>query len=132
VTEPVENMLGWIYTVARNKIIDWYRKKRHTHTSIENDLSEGSLEHLLSDNELHPEKIFLRKLILEEIEACIEELPEKQKKIIILQIIEGKTFREISELTGESINTLLSRKRYAIAALQKRLKEIKEIVDEYE
>jgi RNA polymerase sigma factor (sigma-70 family) len=132
VTEPVENMLGWIYTVARNKIIDWYRKKRHTNTSIENDLSEGSLEHLLSDSELHPEKIFLRKLILEEIEACIEELPDKQKEVVIMQMIEGKTFREISEITGEPINTLLSRKRYAIAALQKRLKEINKIVDECE
>jgi RNA polymerase sigma factor (sigma-70 family) len=131
VTEPIEDILGWIYTVARNKIIDWYRKKKHRHTSIDNDLAEGSLEHLLVDYEQHPEKIYLRHLILEEIQACIEELPEKQKEIFILQVIEGKTFQEISEMTGDSINTLLSRKRYVIAYLQKQLKEIKNIIDEF-
>jgi len=131
ITEPVENILGWIYTVARNKIIDWYRKKRLPHIAIDNISPETSLEHLLSDSELHPEKMFYGKLILEEIEACIEELPEKQKEVIILQMIEGKTFKEISEITGESINTLLSRKRVAVACLQERLKEIKQIVDEF-
>ena len=130
ITEPVEDILGWIYTVARNKIIDWYRKKHYRHTAVETGSFESSLEHLLADSELHPEKMFLGKLILEEIEECIEELPEKQKEVIILQMIEGRTFKEISEITGESINTLLSRKRYAIGTLQKRLKEIKKIVDE--
>ena len=131
ITDPIENILSWVYTVAKNKIIDWYRKKRHHHTSIEKDLSERSLEYLLADSELHPEKMFLRKLILEEVEESIEELPEKQKEVFILQVIEGKAFQEISEMTGESINTLLSRKRYAIATLQNRLKEIKKIVDEF-
>ena len=132
ITEPVENILGWIYTVARNKIIDWYRKKRLPHIAIEKVSSDTSLEHLLSDSELHPEKMFYGKLILEEIEECIRELPEKQKEVIILQMIEGKTFKEISEITGESINTLLSRKRVAVAVLQQRLKEIKKIVDDFE
>lgn len=131
ITEPIENILGWVYTVTRNKIIDWYRKKRPHTLPFENELSDTSLEHLIEHSDLHPEKMFLRKLILEEIERTIEDLPEKQKEVFILQVIEGKTFQEISEITGESINTLLSRKRYAIAYLRNRLKEIKKIADEF-
>ena len=85
---------------------------------------------LIDNSGLHPEKVFDRQLIEEALTEAIESLPEEQRMVFILQELDGMTFKEISKFTGESINTLLSRKRYAVQFLRKELKEIKSIIDE--
>ena len=130
VTQPVENIIGWLYTSARNKIIDWYRKKRIPAYSVlqESDENRISLDDMLSEVRFNPEHAFYRNLLIDEITESLEELPENQKMVFIWNVVEGRSFREISEMTGESVNTLLSRKRYAIQFLRNRLKEINEII----
>jgi RNA polymerase sigma factor (sigma-70 family) len=91
--------------------------------------SETGWEHLLHDLADSPEYEFYRSLILEELADALEVLPEAQQEVFILNVIEGMTFREISEMTGLSINTLLSRKRYSVTFLRSRLQEIYEIIN---
>jgi RNA polymerase sigma factor (sigma-70 family) len=129
VTDQIDNIIGWLYTAARNKIIDWYRKKRlptYSWTEIE----KYSIEDLIDDSGLHPEKSYDRNLITEALLEGIEALPEEQRMVFIWQEFEGMTFKEIAAMTGESINTLISRKRYAVQNLRKRLQEIKSMLDE--
>jgi RNA polymerase sigma factor (sigma-70 family) len=129
VTDQIDNLLGWLYVAARNKIIDWYRKKRPQTLPLE-EMGKDSLDALIADSGLHPEKSYQQNLIAEALAESIESLPEEQRMVFVLQELEGKTFKEIAEMTGESINTLISRKRYAIQHLRKQLQEIKSIVDE--
>lgn len=132
VTRPIENVVGWLYTAARNRITDWYRKKRRVAVPLEAESGAGlrPLEDVLSAITDTPEHAFYRKLIIEELTECLDELPPEQRDVFIWNAVEGKTFREISEATGESINTLLSRKRYAVQFLRNRLKEINEIINQ--
>jgi RNA polymerase sigma factor (sigma-70 family) len=118
-----------LYTAARNRIIDWYRKKRLRTFPIE-DLEKYGIEDLIADSGLHPEQSYYRSLIAEALIESVEALPEEQRMVFVLQELEGMTFKEISEMTGESINTLISRKRYAVLYLRKQLKEIKTMLDE--
>lgn len=127
VTEPVDNLVAWLYTAARNRIIDHYRKKKPVSVPIERE--EGlSLWEILEDKSFHPETLYHRKLLAEEITKGISALPEEQREVFILQELEGLAFREIAERTGESINTLISRKRYAVLALRKRLNAHKNLL----
>ncbi len=129
VTRPIDNLVGWLYTTARNKIIDWYRKKRIPIVSLDqSNLGDRPLAEVLGDVQLNPEHVFFRHQIIEQLTASLDELPPNQRDVFIWNEIEGRTFREIAELTGESINTLLSRKRYAVQFLRKRLEEIKDII----
>lgn len=130
VTEPIENLAGWLFVSARNRIVDFYRKRKHPQISLNREETSATLESLMSETRINPETEYLRGLLSETISEAIESLPEKQRQIIIWQMIEGYTFQEISDRTGESINTLLSRKRYAIQTLRKVLHEIKTIMDE--
>ncbi len=118
VLEAVDNLTGWLYTVAKNKIIDWYRKKRLPTVSIEEPLENGFS---LRDKET-------REFVFQSIMKVIDELPEKQRYVFIQQVIEGKTFHELAEETGESINTLIARKRYAVQFLQGKLQEVKKFL----
>jgi RNA polymerase sigma factor (sigma-70 family) len=129
VTSRIDNLIGWLYAVARNRIIDHYRKKRPETTSVNHE-DEFSLNRILDDSGLHPESLFYRNLVMEAVTECIEDLPEEQREVFVMQEIEGMTFREIAEMTGESINTLISRKRYAVAFMRKQLKEIQPMLDE--
>ena len=129
VTDQIDNILGWLYTAARNRIIDWYRKKRLRTLPLE-DMEQYGIEDLIADAGLHPEQSYYRNLIAEALIESIEALPEEQRTVFILQELEGMTFREIAEMTGESINTLIARKRYAVHYLRKQLKEIKCMLDE--
>jgi RNA polymerase sigma factor (sigma-70 family) len=129
VTDQIDNLLGWLYTAARNKIIDWYRKKRPQTCPLE-EMEKSSMEDLIVDSGLHPEKSYYRNLIAEALTESVEALPEEQGMVFVWQELEGKTFKEIADMTGESINTLISRKRYAVQYLRKQLKEIKSILDE--
>ena len=129
VTDQIDNILGWLYTAARNRIIDWYRKKRLRTVALE-DMEKYGIEDLIADSGLHPEQSYYKNLIAEALIESVEALPEEQRMVFVLQELEGMTFKEISEMTGESINTLISRKRYAVLYLRKQLQEIKSMLDE--
>lgn len=127
VTEPVANMAGYLYRAARNRIVDWYRKKKHVPLSLQQEAEGASLEELLAASGIDMEREFIRNAAVEALLACIEQLPEEQRDVIVQQAIEGKTFREISEATGVPVSTLLARKRYAIQKLRKKLQALKNL-----
>lgn len=128
--ESLDRVTSWLYSVARNKIIDRYRRDAsrpkqvdyESFTSHEDDVPL-TLQEILPDLDNTPESALLREAIWDEITDALDELPTEQREIFILNEIEEKGFREIAEETGVSINTLLSRKRYAILALRKRLQK---------
>ena len=126
--ESLDRVTSWLYSVARNKIIDGYRRDaaRPKKTDFEgaikkNDESPLTLQEILPDLDNTPESTLLREAIWDEITLALDELPADQREIFIQNEMEERSFREIAEETGVSINTLLSRKRYAIIALRKRL-----------
>lgn len=131
VTDPIEKMTSWLFTVARNKIIDWYRKKRPE--SLPRDLNDPSmplnLEDILYDPTQNPDEVYARSLVWTELAEALDELPEEQKQVFVMHELEGKSFKEIAEITGEPQNTLLSRKRYAVLYLREQLQEL---YDEFE
>ncbi len=128
VTDPIENLVGWLYTAAKHKIIDWYRKKQLQYFS--DTKGEGvNLMEVLRDDSFHPEKIFYQELLAEELTKALDKVPEKQRYVFIQHELKGKSFKEISQETGDSINTLISRKRYAVLILRERLNEIKKILN---
>lgn len=131
VTEPIEKMTSWLFTVARNKVIDWYRKKRPE--SLPRDLDDPSLplnlEDILYDATQNPDQVYARSLVWTELAEALDELPEEQKQVFVMHELEGKSFKEIAEITGEPQNTLLSRKRYAVLYLREQLQEL---YDEFE
>ena len=126
----LEATSAWLYKTARNKVSDFYRKRARTiegsHNAVQSgDIEEGQfLENLLHDTELHSASLLDQSQLQEQLEAAIESLPELQREVFIWHEIEGLSFKEIAELTGDSQNTLLSRKRYAVLALRKILKDI--------
>lgn len=126
--DSIDRVTSWLYSVARNKIIDRYRRDaaRPRTTSldgatIQEEDAPLTLQEILPDLGNTPEGTLLRDAIWDEIMLALDELPAEQREIFILNEIEEQGFREIAERTGVSINTLLSRKRYAILALRKRL-----------
>lgn len=126
VTEPIEKMTSWLFTVARNKIIDWYRKKRPE--SLPRDENDPSLplnlEDILYDPTQNPDQVYARSMVWTELADALDELPDEQKQVFVMHELEGKSFKEIAEMTGEPINTLLSRKRYAVLFLREKLQEL--------
>jgi len=129
--DSIDRVTSWLYSVARNKIIDRYRRdasRPRTMTLDGSTLHEEdaplTLQEILPDLGNTPEGTLLRDAIWDEIMLALDELPAEQKEIFILNEIEEQGFREIAERTGVSINTLLSRKRYAILALRKRLQAL--------
>ena len=132
VTEPIETMTGWLFIVARNKIIDWYRRRRPGDRALDEALDGGpvTLAEILPAVTEDPDTGYDREVIAEELTEALEELPEKQRQVFIMHEIEGKSFNEIREVTGDPLNTLLSRKRYAVQFLRRRLEELyREVTD---
>lgn len=128
--ESLDRVTSWLYSVARNKIIDRYRRDaaRPQRTDLEGTLARDeetplTLQDILPDLGNTPESALLREAIWDEIVGALEELPPDQREVFIQNEMEERSFREIAEETGVSINTLLSRKRYAILALRKRLQK---------
>lgn len=126
--ESIDSVTSWLYSVARNKIIDRYRRDaaRPRTAALDGALGQDedaplTLQEILPDLGNTPEGTLLREAIWEEITQALDELPVEQREIFIQNEIEEQSFREIAERTGISINTLLSRKRYAILALRRRL-----------
>jgi RNA polymerase sigma factor (sigma-70 family) len=127
--KPVEQAGAWLFRVARNRIIDLFRRKQPT--ALGNDSlrssEDGDLyqwEDLLPSSEAGPEAEYARKLLLDELDAALDDLPGEQRDVFVAHEIEGLSFKEISQATGVGINTLLSRKRYAVLQLRQRLQVI--------
>jgi RNA polymerase sigma factor (sigma-70 family) len=131
VTDPIENVAAWLYTTARNRIVDWYRKKKPVTRSFQEKDDALSFRELIDESGLNPEEVFFKDLLADEIFRAVEALPAGQRDVFVWQAVEGRSFREIAEMTGESVNTLLSRKRYAVQFLRKRLSQMKELMDGY-
>ncbi len=126
--KPVEQVGAWLYRVARNRIIDRFRKRRpEGRAEIPLRASEEDalrLEDLLPSTNAGPEAMYARDVLLEELDAALEELPEEQRDVFIAHEMDGRSFKQLAEETGLSINTLLSRKHYAILHLRRRLQAI--------
>lgn len=127
--EPIEQVSSWLFTVARNKITDKYRKQKPLHIedfTYEDEEGEVNYKDLLLSDPTTPEDVELRRLFWEELFKALDELPEEQKQVFVWNELDDMTFREISEKTGENIKTLISRKRYAVNYLRKKLENIYE------
>ncbi len=126
VTEPIQHLTAWLFTVARNKIIDWYRKRRpETFSPIEENIPLPlNVEQILLDPNEDPDRLYSRSLVWTELADALDDLPEKQREVFVMHELQGMSFKEIAERTGEPLNTLLSRKRYAILFLRERLQEL--------
>jgi RNA polymerase sigma factor (sigma-70 family) len=125
---PIEHVTGWLFSVARNRITDLFRKKKpETFSERTAENEEGELlaiEEMLPSPDAGPDAVYLRNLLLEELELALEELPEEQREVFVGHELEGRSFKDMAEETGVSINTLLSRKRYAVLHLRERLRDI--------
>ncbi|MHB1048678.1 MAG: RNA polymerase sigma factor [Bacteroidota bacterium] len=126
VAEPIEKMTSWLFTVARNRIIDWYRKKRpdRLRPQFDDESLPLNLEDILFDPTQDPDRVYERSLLWTELAEALDDLPKEQREVFVMHELEGKSFKEIAEITGERQNTLLSRKRYAVLYLRERLKEL--------
>ena len=124
------SITSWLFTVSRNRITDYFRKSKPERLSdkvvIKADASDGPLmlEDILPALTRSPEDEYMRGVIWETIEQCLEKLPEEQRDVFIMNEFEDISFKEISKITGEGINTLLSRKRYAVIYLREHLSEL--------
>lgn len=125
---PIEHITGWLFTVARNRITDLFRKKRpETFSDAAAEDEEGELlqiEELLPSPDDGPEAIYMRHALLDEMALALEELPEEQREVFLAHEIGGRSFKDLAAESGVNVNTLLARKRYAVLHLRKRLRSI--------
>jgi len=124
---PIEHVTGWLFRVARNRITDLFRKNEPESFDDAIEGEDGEmlrLEDLLPSPEAGPEALYIRHVLLEEIEYALAELPDEQRDVFIAHELEGCSFKELSAETGVNVNTLLSRKRYAVLHLRERLQTI--------
>jgi RNA polymerase sigma factor (sigma-70 family) len=131
----IENLTAWLYRVADNRITDLFRKKRpisisYSENSKNDDDGPLSLQEILPSLGSKPEDDELKEMIWETIEETLSELPEEQRNVFVASEFEDMSFKEISERTGTGINTLISRKRYAVLALRERLNELYKLLKE--
>ena len=122
---PIDHVTGWLFRVARNRITDLFRKKKpesFSHAAVVDEDDEPlRLEDLLPSPAAGPEALYARNVLLDELEMAVDELPEEQRDVFVAHELEGRSFKEMAAETGVSVNTLLSRKRYAVRHLRARL-----------
>jgi len=126
---PIEHVTGWLFRVARNRITDLFRKKKpeslsETIVAHEDDDELLRVEDLLPSPDAGPDALYARNLLLDELELAVDELPEEQREVFVAHELEARSFKEMAAETGVSVNTLLSRKRYAVLRLRERLQSI--------
>ena len=125
---PIEHVTGWLFRVARNRITDLFRKKKPEPFSAAAVADEDGdllrIEDLLPSPDAGPEALYFRNVLLDELELALDELPDEQREVFVAHELEGRSFKELSAATGVSVNTLLSRKRYAVLHLRERLQSI--------
>jgi RNA polymerase sigma factor (sigma-70 family) len=124
---PIEHVTGWLFSIARNRITDLFRKKtpeRFGDAVVADEEGELSLEDLLPSPDAGPDALYARNVLLDELEFALEELPDEQREVFVGHEMEGLSFKQMSAETGVSVNTLLSRKRYAVLHLRERLQSI--------
>ena len=125
---PIEHVTGWLFRVARNRITDLFRERRPESfgdlAAVDEDDELLPLEDLLPSPDAGPEALYARNVLLEELELAVEELPEEQREVFVAHELEGRSFKQMAAETGVSVNTLLSRKRYAVLHLRERLQSI--------
>jgi RNA polymerase sigma factor (sigma-70 family) len=125
---PIEHLTGWLFRVARNRITDLFRKKKPESFSDAAFTNEDEellrLEDLLPSPDAGPEALYARHVLLDELELALDELPDEQREVFVAHELEGRSFKEMVAETGASINTLLSRKHYAVLHLRERLQSI--------
>ena len=130
--QPIDYVTGWLFRVARNRITDFFRKKRPDsfgESAVETE--EGELlgiDELLPSPDAGPDAMYLRGVLLDELQAALYELPSEQREIFLAHEVEGRSFKELAEETGLSVNTLLARKRYAVLHLRERLHDIHDAI----
>jgi RNA polymerase sigma factor (sigma-70 family) len=125
---PIEHVTGWLFRVARNRITDLFRKKKPVSFSdaavADDDKELLQLEDLLPSPDAGPDALYARSVLLDELEFALDELPDEQREVFVGHEFEGRSFKEMAAETGVSVNTLLSRKRYAVLHLRERLQSI--------
>jgi len=125
---PIDHITGWLYRVARNRIVDLFRKRERQaidSPAVEDEDGELlRLEEMLPSADAGPEAVYLRKVLLEELERAIAELPASQRAVFVAHELDGRSFKELSAESGVNVNTLLARKRYAVLALRERLQRV--------
>ena len=126
--KPIDYVTGWLFRVARNRITDLFRKKRPENFAdagaMDDDGQLLELEELLPSPDAGPEALYLRHVLLDELEQALAALPAEQREVFIAHEIDGLSFKELSAATGVGVNTLLARKRYALLHLRRRLQTI--------
>jgi RNA polymerase sigma factor (sigma-70 family) len=124
---PIDHVTGWLFRVARNRITDLFRKKKAESFSeaVENEDGEAlRIEDLLPSSEAGPEALYIRNVLLDELELALDELPKEQREVFVAHEVEGRSFKELSAESGVNVNTLLARKRYAVLHLRERLQSV--------
>src|SRR5712675_1501367 len=125
---PIDHVTSWLFRVARNRITDLFRKKKpetFSHAAVADE--DGELlqaEDLLPSPDAGPEALYVRNALLDQLELALDELPEEQREVFVAHELDGRSFKELAAETGVSVNTLLSRKRYAVLHLRERLQSI--------
>lgn len=127
---PIEHVTGWLFRVARNRITDLFRKKKpvtFSEAAIESEEQGATLrlEDLLPSPDAGPDAVYVRNVLLAELEDALDELPAEQRDVFVAHELEGRSFKQLSAESGVSVNTLLSRKRYAVLHLRERLQDVR-------
>jgi len=115
---PIDHVTGWLFRVARNRIVDFFRAKSPDADDV------AALEELLPSADAGPDALFARNVLIDDIALAIDELPKDQRDVFVAHELEGRSFKELSAESGVSVNTLLSRKRYAVLRLRARLRAV--------
>jgi RNA polymerase sigma factor (sigma-70 family) len=126
--KPIEQVSGWLFRVARNRIIDLFRRRKPGSLSDPAGTGEEGeallLEDLLPSPDAGPDAVFARQVLIEELENAVDELPEEQRQVFVAHEIEGRSFKELAAETGVRLNTLIARKHRAVLHLRERLQDI--------